>query len=156
MGIRPFRPADTAAVDALLDSDADALRRHQLRALHGPNRDDPRWRRTVVAERDGAVVGAGTVLASRLRTVGTGDLYGKPVAWINVAAEGRGGGALANLAEVLRYVGASIVEPACVRLPVPRGAVGPDGTLRDADLRAGIAAALESLAAAVDAAPVSD
>jgi chromate reductase len=39
-------------------------------------------------------------------TVGSGDLYGKPVAWVNVANAGRGEGAQAALAMVLRYVGA--------------------------------------------------
>ena len=46
-------------------------------------------------------------------TVGNGDLYEKPVAWINVAAEGRGGGALQDtLATVLRYVTATVIEQA--------------------------------------------
>ena len=37
-------------------------------------------------------------------TVGNGDLYEKPVAWLNVAPPGRGDGAQATLATVLRYV----------------------------------------------------
>src|SRR6201996_547575 len=49
-------------------------------------------------------------------TVGGGEMYGKPTAWINVANPGRGGGARAQLRIVLDYVGAVIVEAACVRL----------------------------------------
>ena len=58
-------------------------------------------------------------------TVGTGDLYGKPVAWINAANAGRGEGAQATLALVLGYVGAVPVEAACLDLPGARDAVGP-------------------------------
>jgi chromate reductase, NAD(P)H dehydrogenase (quinone) len=72
-------------------------------------------------------------------TVGGGELYEKPVAWINVAAAGRGGGADAALASVLGYVGASVIEPACRQLPVDRNTIGPDGLVRDPQFRAGIA-----------------
>jgi chromate reductase len=64
-------------------------------------------------------------------TVGGGQLYGKPAAWINVAAQGRGQGAQDALASVLGYVGAVIVEPACRRIPVDRAAVSWDGTISD-------------------------
>ncbi|MGC5017096.1 GNAT family N-acetyltransferase [Micromonospora sp. DT47] len=62
-------------------------------------------------------------------TVGGGQLYGKPVAILNVAAPGRGDGAQATLRVVLGYVSAEISEVASVRLTVPRDAVGPDGLL---------------------------
>ncbi|HEY0937787.1 MAG TPA: NADPH-dependent FMN reductase, partial [Trebonia sp.] len=64
-------------------------------------------------------------------TVGGGEIYGKPVAWINVAAPGRGAGAAAALASVLGYVGAEIVPAACRDIPVGRSAVGPDGAVSD-------------------------
>lgn len=64
-------------------------------------------------------------------TVGGGEIYRKPVAWLNVAVGGRGGGAIATLATVLGYVGADIVTAACRDVPVPRTAVTPDGTVRD-------------------------
>lgn len=83
-------------------------------------------------------------------TVGNGDLYGKPVAWVTVAAPGRGVGAEQTLRMVLGYLGADIVEPACVRLPVPRDGVGPDGLLADAELRTGLADVLGHLGAHVD------
>lgn len=79
-------------------------------------------------------------------TVGGGEIYRKPVAWINVAAEGRGGGAHASLATVLGYVGAEVIEAACVSLPVPRDAVGPDGLITDDDLRVRIADVLATVA----------
>jgi NAD(P)H-dependent FMN reductase len=81
-------------------------------------------------------------------TVGGGEIYGKPVGWINVAVGGRGTGAAEHLAMVLRYVGAVAVGPACVRVPVPREAVGPDGLITDPAIRGALAAALAALAEA--------
>ncbi|MBF4767131.1 NAD(P)H-dependent oxidoreductase [Nocardioides agariphilus] len=49
-------------------------------------------------------------------TVGGGQLYEKPVAWLDVANPGRGGGARAQLRTVLGYVGARVLESACVHL----------------------------------------
>jgi chromate reductase len=68
-------------------------------------------------------------------TVGGGEIYGKPVAWINVAAPGRGKGAEDTLALVLGYVGAVIVDAACRRIQVDRAAIGPDGTAPDPELK---------------------
>jgi NAD(P)H-dependent FMN reductase len=82
-------------------------------------------------------------------TVGNGALYGKPVAWINVAAEGRGDGAHATPRTVLGYVAASVIEPARVQVPVPRDAIGPDGTIADPDVRARLVAVLDTVARAV-------
>src|SRR6266581_43719 len=79
-------------------------------------------------------------------TVGGGEIYGKPVGWINVAVGGRGAGAEEHLAMVLRYVGAVAVMGACVRVPVPRDAAGPDGIIADPAIRAGLGAALTALA----------
>jgi chromate reductase, NAD(P)H dehydrogenase (quinone) len=79
-------------------------------------------------------------------TVGGGQIYGKPVGWINVAVGGRGTGAEEHLAMVLRYVGAVAVERACVRVPVPREAVGPDGIITDPVIRASFLSALTALA----------
>ena len=79
-------------------------------------------------------------------TVGGGEIYGKPVGWINVAAGGRGTGAEEHLAMVLRYVGAVAVERACVRVPVPRDAAGPDGIIADPAIRAALLSAVMALA----------
>ena len=72
-------------------------------------------------------------------TVGGGEMYEKPAAWINVAAPGRGGGATATLASVLSYVGADVIDSACRDIPVPKGAVTPDGTVSDPGFTATVA-----------------
>jgi chromate reductase len=84
--------------------------------------------------------------------VGSGELYGKPVAWVTVGAPGRGEGAERTLALVLGYVGAEVVEAACVRIPVGRELVGPDGTVHDPAVRARLAEQLATLAEHVRAA----
>ena len=89
-------------------------------------------------------------------TVGGGELYGKPVAWINVAAEGRGTNADASLATVLGYVGAKVVEEACTRLPVARDAAGPDGTVADTGFRRRVAQVVEAIVQFVETAKLED
>jgi chromate reductase len=69
-------------------------------------------------------------------TVGGGEMYAKPAASINVAAEGRGTGAPDALAVVLGYVGAAVIESACRRIPVARAAVRADGMVIDPGFRA--------------------
>lgn len=87
--------------------------------------------------------------------VGGTEIYRKPAAWINVAAEGRGTNAHAALATVLGYVGAEIIEAACVRVPVPHQAVGPDGLIADDGARSQIGQVLQTIAQHVRrAAPV--
>ena len=78
-------------------------------------------------------------------TVGGVEISGKPVAWINVAAEGRGGGAHDALATVLGYVGAVVIEPACRRIPLARTAVGPDGQVADRSFRAAVSGVLHAI-----------
>jgi NAD(P)H-dependent FMN reductase len=78
-------------------------------------------------------------------TVGGGEMDTKPAAWINVAAPGRGTGADATLRIVLGYVNAALPPSAGIRVPVPHGALGADGTIADADTRATLAQALETL-----------
>ncbi|SCE67676.1 GNAT family N-acetyltransferase [Micromonospora mirobrigensis] len=68
-------------------------------------------------------------------TVGGGQLDGRPVASLNVAAPGRGDGAQATLRLVLGYVAAELSEAASVRLVVPRDAVGDDGLVVRPDVR---------------------
>jgi chromate reductase, NAD(P)H dehydrogenase (quinone) len=82
-------------------------------------------------------------------TVGTADLHEKPAAFLNVAAPGRGEGAVATLTAVLGYVGAQIEPDACARLPVARDAVGPDGLVGGVEFRTGALDALTRLAGAV-------
>ena len=82
-------------------------------------------------------------------TVGNGGTYGKPVAWINAsgpAAPTGGGDAHDSLRKVLGYVGAEVVEGACVRLPITRDLIDGDGLISDEQIRAQIVAALTALA----------
>jgi NAD(P)H-dependent FMN reductase len=78
-------------------------------------------------------------------TVGGGELYGKPVAWVNVATAGRGLGAEDALGVVLGYVGAQVIGSACVRLPVARPMIGPDGVIVDEQVRAGLVGVLDAI-----------
>ncbi|WP_458686618.1 NADPH-dependent FMN reductase [Nocardia tengchongensis] len=79
-------------------------------------------------------------------TVGNADLSDKPVAYVNVAYEGRGEAAVATLRTVLGYVGAELVEAACGRITVLQSSVGPDGLVADADARTRLNAAARALA----------
>jgi chromate reductase, NAD(P)H dehydrogenase (quinone) len=81
-------------------------------------------------------------------TVGGGEIYRKPVAWINVssvAAPTGGADAHASLAKVLGYVGADVVEQACLRLPLTRDAIDPNGVIADPEVRRQIAGVLGRL-----------
>ncbi|WSE35310.1 NAD(P)H-dependent oxidoreductase [Amycolatopsis rhabdoformis] len=86
-------------------------------------------------------------------TVGGGEIYGKPVSWINassVAAPTGGADAHESLRKVLTYAGARIVEDACARIPIPRHTVS-DGAIVDPDLRGRIAMAVSRLVEAAKA-----
>ncbi len=77
-----------------------------------------------------------------------GSIHEKPVGWLNVsgpAAPSGGADAHASLAKVLGYVGARVVEDACLRLPLTRDAVGADGLIDDPAARAGALTALRHL-----------
>jgi chromate reductase, NAD(P)H dehydrogenase (quinone) len=81
-------------------------------------------------------------------TIGEAGTHGKPVAWINVAGPAAPTGAAdahESLAKVLRYAGAEIVDGACVRVPVTREMVGPDGLISDDRARDAIRAAVTAL-----------
>ncbi|WP_030773638.1 MULTISPECIES: NADPH-dependent FMN reductase [unclassified Streptomyces] len=80
-------------------------------------------------------------------TVGGTEICDKPVAWVNAAAAGRGGGAESTLRTVLGYTGADIVESACVSVPVDRGTVGADGIITDEAVREQLGAVLARLLA---------
>jgi NAD(P)H-dependent FMN reductase len=80
-------------------------------------------------------------------TVGGAEMYRKPVAWINVAPEGRGDTAQASLATVLGYLGTDVVEPACLRIPVARDTVDARGVIADDGIRRRLSEVLEALLA---------
>ena len=79
-------------------------------------------------------------------TVGGPEMDGRRVAWLTVAADGRGANATAELRTVLGYLGTSIVEDACRKAYVGRDAVGADGLVTDATFRDVAAEVLKALA----------
>jgi NAD(P)H-dependent FMN reductase len=78
-------------------------------------------------------------------TVGGTEICDKPVAWVNVAAPGRGQGAEATLRTVLGYTGADIVEAACATIPVSRDMIGADGVIADPGVRQQLSEVLDLL-----------
>ena len=83
-------------------------------------------------------------------TVGGGETYGMPVAWINASGSATGAAdAHRSLRTVLGYTGSAIVEQACAHIPVARSAVGADGLIADEVIRRQIADVLRTLASEV-------
>ncbi|HEY0518110.1 MAG TPA: NADPH-dependent FMN reductase, partial [Ilumatobacteraceae bacterium] len=81
-------------------------------------------------------------------TVGGVEISEKPTAWINISTAPTGASAThESLTTVLRYTGANVIDAACVRIPVPRDAVGRDGLIQDPMLRGQIASAGATLLA---------
>jgi chromate reductase, NAD(P)H dehydrogenase (quinone) len=88
-------------------------------------------------------------------TIGGGEMYGRPVAWMNAAspaAPAGGEDAHASLRKVLGYAGAEIVEAACARVPVTRPDVTEGGLVHTEALRDQIAGVLGALTAHLTAA----
>jgi len=83
-------------------------------------------------------------------TVKGGQLYGKRVASLSVAAPGRGEGAQAHLRIVLGYVAAEVVDLGH-RVTVGSADVGADGLVAGAALRDELGSALRTLAGAAAA-----
>ena len=73
-----------------------------------------------------------------------GSMNGKPVAYINVSPRGAAL-AHASLRSVLGYLGAVIVEPACVDIPLTQDSLGEDGLIVSNDIRRDVATALAAL-----------
>ncbi len=73
-----------------------------------------------------------------------GSIYEKPVGWINASA--RGAASSHNqLRQVLGYAHASIIEAACIHLPVTANMIDADGLVAGSLARARIAEALTTL-----------
>lgn len=70
-------------------------------------------------------------------TIGGAEMYGRPVAWVNIAGPAAPTGAAdahESLRKVLRYAGADLVEEACTRVPITRRDVAADGLVHDAEI----------------------
>jgi NAD(P)H-dependent FMN reductase len=79
-------------------------------------------------------------------TVGGVEISDKPVGWVNISPTPDGAArTYDSLTTVLQYTGAKVITAACVRIPVPRTAIGGDGLVGDRELRAQIAAAMSTL-----------
>jgi chromate reductase, NAD(P)H dehydrogenase (quinone) len=76
-----------------------------------------------------------------------GSIYTKPVAWVNVAARGAPY-THESLRRVLGYVGAAIIEPACIALPVTSDMVTEDRLVADHDVQRRLSETLEILVGA--------
>ncbi len=76
-----------------------------------------------------------------------GSMNEKPVAWVNVAARGAPN-AHESLRKALGYVNATIVEPACLTVPVTTAMVNEDGLVADETVVRRLADSLGMLAAA--------
>ncbi len=77
-----------------------------------------------------------------------GSIYEKPVAWLNVSTRGAPN-AHAELRTVLGFAHATIIEPACIHVPVTDALIDADGAIPDADTRAAITSALTALGRAI-------
>jgi chromate reductase len=79
-------------------------------------------------------------------TIGGGEIYEKPVGWINAASPGRGELSHESLRTVLTYASTRIIDGATVRITVERSVIESDGLVHDPDIRARIRDVLEVLA----------
>jgi NAD(P)H-dependent FMN reductase len=78
----------------------------------------------------------------------SGSIYEKPVGWINVSAAPTGAkDAHDSLRKVLSYAHATVVEGACVSMPVTRSMVDDGGFVSDPTVRSQILDTLTLLAA---------
>jgi NAD(P)H-dependent FMN reductase len=82
-------------------------------------------------------------------SIGGGEIYEQPVAWINVSAGGsEARNAFDSLRKVLGYAGTKLVEDACRHIPVQRSDVGADGLIAAPAIRDEIRDVVTRLAAA--------
>lgn len=83
-------------------------------------------------------------------TVGGIEIGDKPTAWVNVSANStKAVNAYASLRLVLRYTGATIVDKACVHVPVVPSMMDSQGLIDDDWVRDGITRSLTALVAHV-------
>jgi NAD(P)H-dependent FMN reductase len=84
-------------------------------------------------------------------TVGGTEISAKPVVWINVAAQGRGRGAIGTLETVLGYVNADVLQAGCLQLPIGRELVGPEGIVEEPAVQDGLAGVWAAIAQHLEA-----
>jgi NAD(P)H-dependent FMN reductase len=86
-------------------------------------------------------------------TVGGVEIGEKPTGWINVSSAGPHGShhTYESLRRVLGFTGAAVIDDACVRIPVRRDALGPDGLVRDPEVSGQLASAFDKFLKLVSA-----
>jgi NAD(P)H-dependent FMN reductase len=80
-----------------------------------------------------------------------GDLSGKPVAWLSVARPGQDEGAVAGLETVLAHAGATLLRPACIRIPLDPAVVDVHGVVAEPRLHQALLDLLHAVARALSA-----
>ncbi|MET4782946.1 NADPH-dependent FMN reductase [Glaciihabitans sp. UYNi722] len=84
-------------------------------------------------------------------TVGGIETTHKPTGWINPSTmQNRAAGTYASLRIVLDYTDASVIDRACIDVPVPRSLIDDDGIVRDGEIRTAISGAIGALVAAAE------
>ena len=78
-----------------------------------------------------------------------GDLDGKVVAWLSVAAAGEDEGARLMLETVLAAGKARVLRPACMRIPLSADAVDAQGMVADSRLHMALADMMQTVARSV-------
>jgi NAD(P)H-dependent FMN reductase len=78
--------------------------------------------------------------------VAGGQLAGKPVAWLSVAAPGQDEGAVATLESALGHGNARVLRPACVRIPLGPEAIDAHGVVTDPRLHMAFTDMVQALA----------
>jgi NAD(P)H-dependent FMN reductase len=128
-GLPAFVPGEAAAPDAV------ALLRHQVDTADAVLFSTPEYA--------GSMPGSLKNLLDWL--VDGGQLSGKPVAWLSLAAHGQEEGTLAALQTVLGHGNARVLRSACIRIPLGPEAVDAYGVITDPRLRVALGDLLQSL-----------
>lgn len=81
-----------------------------------------------------------------------GDLDGKPVAWLSVAAPGKDDGAGATLETALAHGNARLLRPACIRVPLHLDSVDDKGYVTDPRLHMALTDMLGALTRSLETA----
>ncbi|GIE98622.1 NADPH-dependent FMN reductase [Paractinoplanes rishiriensis] len=80
-----------------------------------------------------------------------GDLSGKPVAWLSVARPGQDEGAVTGLETVLAHAGATLLHPACIRIPLDPAVVDVHGVVAEPQLHRALLDLLHAVVRALSA-----
>lgn len=77
-----------------------------------------------------------------------GSIYEKPVGWVNASVRGASK-AVESLRRILSFAHATVIEAACIEVPLTAAAVGTDGLVADRAVRSKLVTGLSALGSAV-------